>query len=152
MEAPVAGLIILAGVLLKLGGYGWYLFIRILKFPFQRILGLILILGIFGGLLTIMVCFRQVDLKCFIAYSSVSHMELVISSFSIISFLRVWGGTLILLAHGLVSSGIFYGLNLFYERFFSRRIIILKGFLVFSINRIMVIYYKLNKYIKSSFS
>lgn len=72
-------------------------------------------------------CLRQVDLKCFVAYTSVAHIGLVVASFFKSFGLTVSGGTLIMLAHGICSSGLFYHLTLFYERFMSRRVILIRG-------------------------
>ena len=132
VEAPVAGSIILAGVLLKLGGYGWFLFLNFLRKRMNRWWILFFFLGLLGGLITIIICFRQVDLKCFIAYSSVAHIGLVIRVFSCIEVIGIQGGVLIMLAHGVASSGLFYGLNLIYERILSRRMLILKGIFMYS--------------------
>lgn len=76
-----------------------------------------------------LVCIQQLDLKVIIAYSSVAHISLVAySSFSINEF-AVLGRTLIMLAHGVTSSGIFIGANLIYKRSKSRLILLNQGFL-----------------------
>lgn len=127
VEAPVSGSIILAGVLLKLGGYG---LIRI-YFLLRENLIIILIISISligSGLLGI-ICLIQRDIKVVIAYSSVVHIALIIVGVLIINNIGVEGAILVIIAHGICSSGIFAGANLIYERSHSRRYFLNKGYL-----------------------
>lgn len=131
VEAPVSGSIILAGVLLKLGGYG---LIRV----FSIIINISLKLNIFwivlslvGGFLVRLICLRQIDLKSLVAYSSVAHISLVIGGL-IVLLSWGWGFSYsLIIAHGLCSSGLFYLVNLTYERLGSRSLLINKGILNF---------------------
>lgn len=131
VEAPVSGSIILAGVLLKLGGYG---LIRV----FSIIINISIKLNIFwivlrlvGGFLVSLICLRQIDLKSLVAYSSVAHISLVIGGL-IVLLSWGWGFSYsLIIAHGLCSSGLFYLVNLTYERLGSRRLLINKGMLSF---------------------
>ena len=131
VEAPVSGSIILAGVLLKLGGYG---LIRV----FSIIINISIKLNIFwivlrlvGGFLVRLICLRQIDLKSLVAYSSVAHISLVIGGL-IVLLSWGWGFSYsLIIAHGLCSSGLFYLVNLTYERLGSRRLLINKGILSF---------------------
>ena len=127
VEAPVSGSIILAGVLLKLGGYG---IIRLIRVTNIRIISSqIIALALIGGGILGVLCIVQRDIKVVIAYSSVVHIALVIAG-----RLRLtkWGfeGVLItILAHGVCSSGIFAAANIIYERRHSRRFFFNSGLL-----------------------
>ena len=127
VEAPVAGSMILAGLLLKLGGYGvlrlWFLIRNLESYS------LWIILSIWGRALLGFICTRIRDIKVLIAYSSVVHISLVLvgvlSNFS----WGVEGAIRVILAHGVCSSGIFAWANIIYERSHSRRLILNKGLL-----------------------
>lgn len=131
VEAPVRGSIILAGVLLKLGGYGLLRVLNLLS-----ILGLkfnIIWIGVslVGGCLVRFICLRQTDLKALVAYSSVAHMGLVLGGLLTINYWGICGAYTLIIAHGLCSSGLFCLTNIRYERLGSRRLIINKGLMHF---------------------
>nr|YP_009250605.1 NADH dehydrogenase subunit 4 [Heterotermes crinitus]AMX22934.1 NADH dehydrogenase subunit 4 [Heterotermes crinitus] len=127
VEAPVSGSMILAGVLLKLGGYGLLRVSPILsKFGFGY--GVVwIVLGLAGGLLVSLFCMRQTDLKSLIAYSSVAHMGMVIGGVMTMGYWGVCSSFALMIAHGLCSSGLFCLSNISYERFGSRSLLVNSG-------------------------
>nr|NP_008441.1 NADH dehydrogenase subunit 4 [Pelomedusa subrufa]O79677.1 RecName: Full=NADH-ubiquinone oxidoreductase chain 4; AltName: Full=NADH dehydrogenase subunit 4 [Pelomedusa subrufa]AAD05057.1 NADH dehydrogenase subunit 4 [Pelomedusa subrufa] len=124
VEAPIAGSMILAGVLLKLGGYG---IIRVtlmlnpltksLSYPFMT-------LSLWGIIMTGLICLRQTDLKSLIAYSSVGLMGLVISAALLQTPLSITGAIILMIAHGLSSSMLFCLANTNYERTHNRTLLL----------------------------
>jgi len=85
---------------------------------------------ILGSVYIGLVCLRQIDVKSLIAYSSIVHIRFIIVGIFRIFFWGVWGSLIIIISHGLCSSGLFCLANLIYERFFTRNLIILKGLLI----------------------
>ena len=131
VEAPVAGSIILAGVLLKLGGYGLLRVLSVFSEINKRYIGIWIRLGLVGGAYVRLVCMRQSDIKALIAYSSVAHIGLVICGLVLGRWWGLNGAVVVILGHGLCSSGMFCIANIIYERVGRRRLFIRKGLLRF---------------------
>nr|AGN71175.1 NADH dehydrogenase subunit 4 [Eleutherodactylus atkinsi] len=127
VEAPVAGSMILAGTLLKLGGYG---IIRISLFMGDSILmssSPLIVYSMMGVILSAILCSRQTDLKSLIAFSSVSHMGLVIAASMIKTEWSIMGAMILMISHGLTSSALFCIANTSYERTHTRTLTLLQG-------------------------
>ena len=121
VEAPTIGSVILASILLKLGGYG---FIRFLLpiFPFATnfYLPFIYSLSICSIVYASFTTIRQIDLKRIIAYSSIAHMNMVVLGIFANNWQGIDGAIYLMIGHGIVSSALFFLVGVVYDRFHTR--------------------------------
>nr|YP_010728562.1 NADH dehydrogenase subunit 4 [Helota yehi]WEA76648.1 NADH dehydrogenase subunit 4 [Helota yehi] len=127
VEAPVSGSMILAGIMLKLGGYGMMRMMVLFMEIGMKINFIFINISLLGGFIVSLICIRQSDIKSLVAYSSVAHMGMVLSGIMTMNIWGMWGGLVMMLAHGLCSSGLFCLANFTYERLSSRSLYLNKG-------------------------
>ena len=123
VEAPTAGSVILAGILLKMGGYGFLRF-SLPMFPVasQEFAPLVFALSIVAIIYTSLVALAQEDVKKLIAYSSVAHMGFVTMGIFSFTVQGVDGAIFQMLSHGLVSAALFLCVGVVYDRMHTREI------------------------------
>jgi len=138
VQAPISGSIILAAILLKLGRYGLIRFSCLTQKLASTYCEYIVRIGLIGSIYSSFLCLRQIDLKALVAYSSVSHIGILLAGIFSQTNLSITGAFFIILRHGFCSSWIFYVLFVIHERFFSRRILLIKG-MVF-LNSVFVLF------------
>ena len=121
VEAPTAGSVILAGVLLKLGGYGFLRF-SIPMFPEASMYftPLVYVISVVAIIYISLTTLRQVDLKKIIAYSSVAHMAFVTLGIFTYNLQAIEGSIILMLSHGIVSSALFMCVGVLYDRHKTR--------------------------------
>nr|YP_009713617.1 NADH dehydrogenase subunit 4 [Paramacrosteles nigromaculatus]QGG46175.1 NADH dehydrogenase subunit 4 [Paramacrosteles nigromaculatus] len=131
VQAPVSGSMILAGLMLKIGGYGLIRIMFMYEYMFMKYSYIWFSLSMLGSVLVSLVCLIQGDMKCLIAYSSVAHMGMSIMGLMTMNSWGLLGSYLLMLGHGFCSSGMFYMANLFYIRTSSRSFYINKGLMMY---------------------
>lgn len=127
VEAPVAGSMVLAAILLKLGGYGILRVSSKIHCLYYYISPFILSWSLSGGVLIALICVFQSDIKFLIALSSVAHISLVLASLLTFASWGINGAQFIIIGHGFCSSGLFFIANTIYERINSRSFFLIKG-------------------------
>nr|UYK52074.1 NADH dehydrogenase subunit 4 [Palaeocimbex sp. CSCS-Hym-MC0161] len=131
VEAPISGSMILAAVMLKLGGYGLMRVFNILVYFCNKFNFIFISVSMIGGIIISLICLYQIDLKSLIAYSSVAHMSMLLGGLMTMFSWGVSGSYLLMISHGLCSSGLFCLVNIVYERLGSRSLLINKGLINF---------------------
>nr|YP_001853758.1 NADH dehydrogenase subunit 4 [Saturnia boisduvalii]YP_010383241.1 NADH dehydrogenase subunit 4 [Saturnia japonica]ABQ63470.1 NADH dehydrogenase subunit 4 [Saturnia boisduvalii]QUG09889.1 NADH dehydrogenase subunit 4 [Saturnia japonica]QYK91417.1 NADH dehydrogenase subunit 4 [Saturnia japonica]UEQ12620.1 NADH dehydrogenase subunit 4 [Saturnia japonica] len=131
VEAPVSGSMILAGIMLKLGGYGLIRVLIFLQKINMKMNYIWMSISLLGGFYISLKCFCQVDIKSLIAYSSVAHMSIVIGGIMVLNYWGFYGAYVLMIGHGLCSSGMFCLANISYERLHSRSMYLNKGLMNF---------------------
>nr|YP_009743564.1 NADH dehydrogenase subunit 4 [Tituria pyramidata]QIE11351.1 NADH dehydrogenase subunit 4 [Tituria pyramidata] len=131
VQAPIFGSMILAGILLKIGGLGMMRFSILLENSFISMSTMWYSLAISGSIIISMICMIQGDIKSMIAYSSITHMMMCLMSLLTLTKTGFTGGLMMMISHGLCSSGMFFLSNMNYERTMSRSMYINKGMMYF---------------------
>ncbi len=123
VQAPTAGSVMLAGILLKLGGYGFIRF-NLPMFPYasHMFAPLVMVLSVIAVVYTSLVAFRQTDIKKLIAYSSVAHMGFVTMGIFAGNAIGIQGAVFQMISHGLISGALFLCVGVVYDRWHTREI------------------------------
>nr|WHN78827.1 NADH dehydrogenase subunit 4 [Bassarona durga] len=131
VEAPISGSMILAAIMLKLGGYGLLRIMIILQKINFKVGYIWVVISLIGGFYISLKCFCQIDMKSLIAYSSVAHMSVVIGGIMTMNYWGYMGSYILMIGHGLCSSGMFCLSNMNYERLNSRSLFMNSGMMNF---------------------
>nr|YP_009118153.1 NADH dehydrogenase subunit 4 [Stachyamoeba lipophora]AJF22898.1 NADH dehydrogenase subunit 4 [Stachyamoeba lipophora] len=128
VEAPTEGSVLLAGLLLKLGAYG-FLRVNFFMFPYATFYfsPLVLVLNSLAVVYVSMTTLRQIDIKKIIAYSSVAHMNMAMLGFFLFDSVSLCGSFLMMVGHGIIAAGLFFLIGIFYDRYKTKLIFYYSG-------------------------
>nr|ADM67900.1 NADH dehydrogenase subunit 4 [Caligus clemensi] len=132
VEAPLMGSMVLASVMLKLGGYGLVRLMSVVMNPINSLNHFLFSIFIMGGTMAMLFCITQVDLKIIIAYSSVGHMSMVAATLFSYSWSGFLAAMIMMIAHGFTSSLMFFCAGMMYMKSNSRHMLMNKGTLTLS--------------------
>nr|CAD56921.2 NADH dehydrogenase subunit 4 [Ciona robusta] len=129
VDAPVGGSMVLAGILLKIGGFGMMRCFMLMGEEVKMTYSVffIMFLGVWGLMFTGVVCLRLTDFKVIVAFSSVSHMSLAVAGLMSYFYWGFKGSYLMFLGHGILSPVLFFFGDMLYKRYHSRHINSMKG-------------------------
>jgi len=127
VEAPLIGSVVLAALILKLAGYGLFIFLPLIKS--RGLVSVVKVFSLFGGAVVRFCCIYEKDIKKLIAYTSVAHMAFVIYSLISKNWLGCNGAQLFIFSHGICSSGLFISAFFIYTYSNSRSLVFNFGFL-----------------------
>lgn len=128
VESPTEGSVLLAAILLKVGGYG---FLRVLIPTFPNATAyftpLVIMLCVISIVYSTFSTLRQIDIKRIIAYSSIAHMNIAMLGIIMCDPISISGGLLLMFGHGIVSGGLFFIVGILYDRFKTKLVIYYSG-------------------------